>query len=333
MRHLTTKSVTVALIWFLFFSILQQPAPGMAVSSSVLPENISVSDRFEPGYGPSVGAMVIVEGRVFIVHENIKAAYPASKDQPLYKGDTIYTEQNSRARFKLNDGSIMTLSSSTTLAISKSIYDPDKKRRSSFLSLIIGKARFYVFRLFTSRETAFNVKAGTFVAGVRGSDFVIEKTLVKTEIITLDNTSLEILDMKEPDNVPTLLSSFQRTGAEKDGKLTKPVGLTPQEIENIRKEFFMPGDAEGKPSMDKTKAKLLKPEKPETEPLAGLKTEEILIPEENLEKPEPADRPEHEPVSDLQDLRREEVDIAEILSEDVAGLPGMPGPPQAETDE
>ena len=331
MRHLKTESIFIAFAWLLFFIVVQHPSSCIAESSSLLPENITISDRFKPGYGPSVGDMMLVQGNVFIIHEGISSAFPASNDVPLYKGDTVYTEKQSRARFKLNDGSIMTLSSYTKLTINKSIYDPEKKYRSSFLSLAIGKARFWVLKMFKARETAFNVKTGTFVAGVRGSDFVIEKTPVKTEITTLDKTALEIMDMKEPDKKPVLLSSFQRTGAPEDGMLYKPVNLTPQEIEMIQKEFFMPEDSGSKPSMDEKKGKKeesLKPGKPADALPAATRPEKILISEENLEKPEPIDGQEFEPPPDLKDLRQEEPAVVEIPAEDIVRLPGMPGPPR-----
>ncbi|MBW1898229.1 MAG: FecR domain-containing protein, partial [Deltaproteobacteria bacterium] len=262
MRHLKTESIFIAFACILFFIILQHPSSCNAASSSLLPENITVSDRFKPGYGPSVGNMMQVQGNVFIIHAGISSAFLASKDLPLYKGDTICTETKARARFKLNDGSIMTLSSATKLIINRSIYDPEKKRRSSFLNLVIGKARFWVRKIFKPRLTAFNVKAGTFVAGVRGSDFVMEKTPAKIEITTLDKTALEITDMKDPDKKPMLLSSFQRTSAPADGILHKPIDITPQEIEIIKKDFFMPEDSDSKPPLDEKKEKTLKPEKP-----------------------------------------------------------------------
>ncbi len=328
MRRPKTEMIFIAFAWFLFFSIVQHPSSCKAESSSLLPEAIPVADRFEPGYGPPAGEMMLVQGKVFIVHEGIPSAFPASRDGLLYRGDTIYTEKNSRARFKLNDGSIMTLSSDTKLTIHKSLYDPEKKHRSSFLGLAIGKARFFVLKMFKYRETAFNVKTGTFVAGVRGSDFVIEKTALKTEITTLDKTTLEIMDTRAPDKKPVRLSSFQRTSAMTDGTLGKPVNITPQEIEMIQNEFFMPEDSEGKPSRDEEKEAALEPEKPADSLPAATRPRNILISEENLEKPEPVDEPEFELPPDLQDLRQGEADLVEIPVEDIAGLPGMPGPPR-----
>jgi len=331
MRHLKIESIFITLVWFLFFIMVQHPSPCSAASSSLLPEGIAVQDRFKPGYGPAVGNMMLVQGKVFIVHEGISSAFPASKELPLFKGDTVYTDKKSRARFKLNDESIMTLSSSTKLTINKSIYDPEKKRRSSFLSLAIGKARFWVLKMFKSRETAFNVKAGTFVAGVRGSDFVIEKTPVKMEITTLDKTTLEIRDMKAPEKKPMRLSSFQRTSAPTDGMLKKPVDITPREIEKIKKDFFMSKDSDSKPSMDEKKegkkAKALKTEKPAKAFTEATRSKGILILEENLENPEPIAELDFQPPRDFQDLRQEEPAIAEIPTEDNVKLPEMPGPP------
>ncbi|MBW1891166.1 MAG: FecR domain-containing protein, partial [Deltaproteobacteria bacterium] len=58
----------------------------------------------------------------------------------------------------MNDGSILSLASRTKLELNKSVYDQKKKSRSSFLNMVLGKARFLVVKLLKFKRTEFKVK-------------------------------------------------------------------------------------------------------------------------------------------------------------------------------
>ncbi|RJP83483.1 MAG: hypothetical protein C4522_00460 [Desulfobacteraceae bacterium] len=103
--------------------------------------------------------------------------------------------------------------------------------------MALGKARFLVTRMFEFQHTSFKVKSGTFVAGVRGSDFIIARTEETTSVTALEKTTLEVLRMDAPEMKPVLLSSFQRTVGSLDGGLQKPQNIPPQEIELLKQEF------------------------------------------------------------------------------------------------
>jgi hypothetical protein len=242
MRRLIKILTYLACISIFCINGFSVSVPCHAASSSILPKNLTISKKFSPGYGAPVGKMILTQGKVFVVHQRIASGFHAKRGIPLYKGDTIFTEKRARARFKLNDGSIMTLSSLTKLTINKSIYRPQKKSRSSFLSLALGKARFLVTKMFKFRKSAFKVKSGTFVAGVRGSDFIITQTAEKTVVTALEKTTLEVMHMNAPEQKPILLSPFQRTSGVLGGRLQRPQNLPPQEIEILKKSFSLPGD-------------------------------------------------------------------------------------------
>jgi hypothetical protein len=272
--------------------------------SSILPEGLTVAKQFAPGYGAPIGKILLLQGKIVIVHQGIESGFPAAKGKPLFKGDTIYTDRKSRIRFRMNDGSVMTLSSQTKLTINKSIYNPGKKRRTSFLSLALGKARFLVTRMLNFNKSSFKVKAGTFVAGVRGSDFIIVQTGDKTAVSTLEKTSLEVTRMDAPEMKPILMSSFQRTSGEPGGSLKLPWNLPPQEIATLKQDFSLPGDPGYSPETggqpeDRTKAGKEKKENggsettasgtEKQEPAADETSAEPVTPPEDTVEPLPAD--------------------------------------------
>lgn len=209
--------------------------------SDILPADVVVAEGFKPGYGQTVGTILLVQGPVMVAHDNMQEAYRAKKGLPLYKGDTVYTEKRGRVRFKLNDGSIMTLSSNSKLKITKSVFNPQKKQRSSFLSMTVGKARFWVSKLLAFKDRSFKVKTSTFVAGVRGSDFIITATPQHTEVLTLTDTSLEVVSLAAPELAPTILSDFQKTSVEMGGVPQEPVAIPSEEIETLTQGLAVTG--------------------------------------------------------------------------------------------
>ena len=204
---------------------------------SMLPDGLVIEDIYKPGSGSPVGKVRLVQGKVVIVHANRLRGYWAQKGLPLYKGDTITTRKKGRIRFKLNDGSTLTMASGTKLVINRSVYHPSKKRRSSFLRMSLGRARFWVSKLIGFKRSEFRVKTRTSVMGVRGSDFIIRATPNLTEVTTLKDTRLEVMSLAAPEVKPTLLSDFERTIVGEGALPSEVERVSPEEIELISKEF------------------------------------------------------------------------------------------------
>ncbi len=212
---------------------------------ATIPDGLVIEKQFKPGYGVSVGRIQFIIGRVVITHQGIPSGFIAQKNHPLFKGDTIHTDKNARARFKLNDGSIMTLSSSTKLTINQSIYSPKKKQQSSFLDLSIGKARFWVVKLLKYKNSNFKVKTSTFVAGVRGSDFIIIATPEHAELTALADTKVDVAPLADPEAPPVLVTAFQRTSVKRGGFPRTPVKVPMKKIDALMKEFIIQGEEKG----------------------------------------------------------------------------------------
>jgi len=172
MKKLTRKTIfAVCCTLILLFS-----APAWA--QDLLPEGFVMEETFQPGYGPYVGTVLLVQGEVVILHAGETVGYRAEKNLPLYKGDTVVSRPRGRMQFKLNDESVITLASNTKLVLTRSLYEPKKKIRSSFLRLSFGKVRFWVNKLATFKRSQFRVKSVTAVVGVRGSEWLQEVAIV-----------------------------------------------------------------------------------------------------------------------------------------------------------
>lgn len=149
----------------------------------LLPPDVKIMPDYKPGVGPVIGNVSQAQGKAYVVHEGLKAAFPLPKGSPLFTNDTLVTGDRSRLSVSLNDKSVFTLAANSKLAIDESIYNPKKNERKSKLSLLFGRARFIVSKI--AGKPSFQVKTPTAVCGVRGSDFALA---VAPEAIKLSST-------------------------------------------------------------------------------------------------------------------------------------------------
>ena len=317
---------------YIFCAVIILLSAGNAFcSKAMLPDGLIMEDTFKPGYGSPVGKVRLVQGNVIIMHADILIGYQAKEELPLYQGDTIVTRKKGRIRFRLNDGTVLTLASETKLIINRSVYNPKKKSRFSFLSMSLGKARFWVRKLIYKRSS-FKVKTPTAVVGVRGSDFIIKATAVLTEVTAFEDTQLSIISPIAPEVEPAMLEDFERIMIEEGALPSEVEKVSPEEIEQMKKDFPLDGDEyapEGKDFLEEAKAK---------------KTESVLFSKDELVKPEDGEEPDEPPAPDMfeseqaADQEEEIMDQTtyiheEILEETVtaeeepAELPPFPGHP------
>lgn len=177
-----------------------------APSSDLLPTGLVMEEVFKPGPGSPVGKIELVEGEVVIIHAGVLSGFLAEKDLPVFTGDTIVALESGRVRFKLNDGSTLGLASETKLVVNRSVFDPAKKSRVSFLSTSLGKARFLVKKIAGFKRSEFKVKTPTAVCGIRGSEFLTSVTAEGTEITALSKTVLEVRRLARPEKKPVILT-------------------------------------------------------------------------------------------------------------------------------
>jgi len=308
--------------------------------SSVIPKDMKITDTFKLGFGRPVGEVKLSMGKVVIQHRGTPEGFLAEKGLPLYNGDTLFTGEKGKIRFKLNDGSIITLSSSTKLVINKSIYKPGQKRRSSFLKMIIGKARFFVTKMFKFREKAFKVKTSTFVAGVRGSDFIITAKEKTANLTALKDTAVEVTSFAAPEK-PVIVKDFQRTIVPKGMPPGRVMDIPMDEIKKLEKIFDLSKgqDDQGKKNGSKDKAgdKDAKSDKRDTripvdmlvQPGATVEPDYHYEPEEPI-YPEKEETLHDEENKDLNEQIVEEIrqEVVEDELPEGENIPNMPDTPQ-----
>lgn len=141
---------------------------------ALLPAGATLIDVYEPGTGPAIGVVDIVQGKTTLIYRSsTNRAYKGKKGLALYAGDTLITGEKGRMQASLNDKSSLVVSPYSKLEINESVYDPDGDSRRSRLSLLFGKAKFLVSKLIGGRERDYVVNTPTAVLGVRGTEFAV----------------------------------------------------------------------------------------------------------------------------------------------------------------
>jgi FecR protein len=206
--------------------------------ATVMSAGLVMEKNYTPGLGRPVGFVQQVQGDVVIMHSEVQKGYKAARGLRLYKGDTIRTLENGRIRFKLNDGSILSLASETKLKLTKSVYNKKKKRRSSFFQMALGKARFLVVKVLNFKRSEFKVKTPTAVCGVRGSDFILEATKTETIATALVDTELEYQGLGFLEEPPVILNDFESSTSREGQRPTTPMKLPQDKIEDLKELFI-----------------------------------------------------------------------------------------------
>ena len=213
-NHSCSFSITKFKLFLFIYLLCLATIYCSVMAEEFIPDKLVIKDIYVPGTGHSIGSVVIVDGEAIIVHEDELRGFLAKKGLLLYAGDTLITRSQGRISILLKDKSRISIGSETKLLLSRVLFDPDNKQRTSFIKMGIGKARFRVKKLSDFKRSSFKIKTHTALIGVRGSDFIIQSTLKRTEVTTLTDTLLSLISLTAPEVAPTLLNELEWASVE-----------------------------------------------------------------------------------------------------------------------
>ncbi|MDM8537547.1 FecR family protein [Desulfobacterales bacterium HSG17] len=230
------KKIIIPILLILLFN---------ALSSA---QEYEILEDFKPGFGEPIGIIADAQGRAVVIHAKTEQAFRLKKGILLYNGDTLVTYEDGRLGLQFKDSSTSSILSNSKIRIDRTLYDPEAGYRSSFISLVKGKARFWVKKLVDFTKRDFQVKSKTAIVGVRGSDFVVDALPKGIQVSTLEDTRLKLSlyrNCKESSGSEKNdcqvkhyeLSDFQKAVAAEDALKLEISTLTQEEIRLIRKNF------------------------------------------------------------------------------------------------
>lgn len=142
-------------------------------AEDLLPADIKVSKDFEPGIGLPIGEVQEAHGTVFVIHKDGGKAFSLRQQMPVFRGDTLITQHDSRVTLLMVDKSALVLAAYSKLVLDKSLYriDARTEKRHTKLHLLFGRIRSFVSRVTGTSD--YTITTPTAVAGVRGTDFAL----------------------------------------------------------------------------------------------------------------------------------------------------------------
>jgi hypothetical protein len=119
-----------------------------------------------------VGTLAAAEGTAEVQHDGRWS--PARIGSPVQVGDAVRTGHDGRARIVFQDDTVLNVGNSSFLVVDRQIFDPDKGGSRSLMKLLRGRVRALVSEYYQRPGSAYEVETDTAVAGVRGTEFIVE---------------------------------------------------------------------------------------------------------------------------------------------------------------
>lgn len=123
----------------------------------------------------AVGKVVSLQGTVQAKPDDTGSWRDLNLKSDIYEKDTVKTGENSKVSIFFVDETSVSIGPESTIKIEKLLYSPSQHHREGKLNVIAGKARFNVSKLF-SKDSSFEVRTPTAVAGVKGTSFIVQVT-------------------------------------------------------------------------------------------------------------------------------------------------------------
>ena len=154
---------------------------GNAVPGEALPEALKaldVKDYYVASGAEPVGLIQTVTGHVVVLNGETGEAYFAAAGDAVFQQDALFTLEESRCRIKFITEDVVTMGENTRIDIDELVDDRELQKKKSTISMLKGKAMFYVIPLFRYKDVSTTVKTPTAVCGVRGTKFGVEVTFL-----------------------------------------------------------------------------------------------------------------------------------------------------------
>jgi hypothetical protein len=176
------------------------PAANSGPREPIVVKAVATEAEPEAENAAGVGKVKVIQGSVSIVHKDGKKT-TVTKDTELAENDTVETAADGAAVVHFDGGNKVHVHPDTAVEVKEFKDSKVEASRRALLYLIKGKIRNQVEQKYNGKTSFYRVQTKSAVAGVRGTDFVVEQTEgsdLKTTIETLKGrVILSDLDEKE----------------------------------------------------------------------------------------------------------------------------------------
>lgn len=207
---------------------------GEFMKSTVLISVILITQTL---FAAEYGVFMVVKGIVKV--ESAGKLVDAKVSSKVQVGDIIITENDSRAKIVMSDRNILNISPNTKLKIEK--YTNTAADKNVNLNLLEGKVRSKVEQKYDNKNSKFEVRTATAVAGVRGTEFVTSynSSTKTTEVITMKGqVSFQAINVVGTAAAadPVLVEKGEKSQAKENSAPAAPVKVPEKDMKQIDSE-------------------------------------------------------------------------------------------------
>lgn len=183
-----------------------------------------------PSFAQGVGFVAAVSGDARLLRDG--ASLDLSVGAEVREGDQILTGAKGRVKILLSDDSILALGNKSDLRIETHRFSVAQKERKTRINLGSGAVRALVQKTVHSGAADFEVRTGNAVAGVRGTEFVLESENGSSRLSTLSGE----VEFSTADGVRTLVAAGQGSRLGSEGGALASFGLSAEDVARLRRD-------------------------------------------------------------------------------------------------
>jgi hypothetical protein len=179
------------------------------------------------------GMVKVVRGTVAIVHSDGKKTV-VEKSSEFKEGETIDSGKDSAALATFTGGNRLQVHEETVVTVKEFKNPEDASERHSLLHLLKGKIRNQVEQKYNGKSSYYKVTTKSIVAGVRGTDFVIEEGSGDAAVTQLE-TLRGVVVMSTLDEAVTREIQHSEGAKFADGQLGEVYKLNPEQLKDLER--------------------------------------------------------------------------------------------------
>jgi hypothetical protein len=146
-----------------------------------------------------LGTVSVLEGRASVTRAGTSQTEALQLGSPLYRNDTIKTEDGGKLRVLFIDQSVISVASNTSLTITEYVFNPQEQVRTGGVKLLWGKVKCFVNDFLGYRSKRFTVQTNTAVIGVRGTVFLVWKVNEEITRAAAFQNEITMANLARPD--------------------------------------------------------------------------------------------------------------------------------------
>lgn len=207
-----------------------------------------------PERGGVIGVVKSVEGVAWLKFPD-GTKQPVAASLEIRERDSLQTEKNGRVHVEFKDGNLVQVQNDSIVRVTE--YEMNEDKRKAVIELLKGQMRNQVKQKYNGTTSSYQIKTKTAVAGVRGTDFVVdykEGDKVETQIRTIEGKVVlankdfsQSLEVGAGDQGSYVVAANEVFGQDEindfvaRGYMTPVYRMSTKEIEQLVKSTSAPG--------------------------------------------------------------------------------------------